>query len=140
MPQLHATVNVKAALPSGPSAVTTEFEFSRGSRLQLLGRFSLVVRGRPEALGVGCRRLLAALALRDGHAGRREIAELLWPDVTTVRAAANLRSVLWRLQKCCLGVLDSDANDLRLSDSVVVDWHQAVVMARRLINRSLDLD
>jgi DNA-binding SARP family transcriptional activator len=142
MAQLHATVNMKAALPRREQSTVTaqDFEFSRGTRLQLLGRFSLVVRGRPEAVGVGCRRLLAALALRDGHAGRREIAELLWPDVTTVRAAANLRSVLWRLQRCCLGVLDSDANDLRLSEGVIVDWYEAVALARRLINRSLDLD
>lgn len=132
--------DTEAVLPSGRPQNATGSPSGCVTRLQLLGRFALVVRGRPEALGAGCRRLLAALAIRDGHAGRREVAELLWPEVTTVRAAANLRSVLWRLQKCCLGVVDSDANDLRLSAGMSVDWQQVVAMARRLINRSITMD
>lgn len=109
------------------------------ARLQLLGRFALFVRGQPESLGIGCRRLLAALALRHGHAGRREIAELLWPEVTSARAAANLRSVLWRLQKCSLGVIDCTATDLRLCTHVQVDWEEAVALARKLVNPSASI-
>jgi DNA-binding SARP family transcriptional activator len=131
-PQAEQILQQRAVWPNAPSGCTIQ--------MQLLGRFALVVRGRRESIGVGCRRLLAALALRDGHAGRRELAELLWPDVTTARAAANLRSVLWRLQKCCLGVVDSDANDLRLSAGIWVDWHAVVAMARRLINQSIQMD
>lgn len=109
-------------------------------RLQLLGRFELIVGGRPEQLGTGCRRLLAALALRTGHAGRREVAGLLWPDVAAARATANLRSVLWRVPRRCHELVETGTNDLRLAPRLVVDLHAAVAIARRLIDRSVTMD
>lgn len=124
----------------GGQMATTETVLAKpNTRLQLLGRFALVLGGRNEVLGVGCRRLLAALALREGHAGRRELAGLLWPDVRAAQAASNLRSILWRLQRSCAGVVDSDAIDVRLSECLAVDIHQVVATARRLIDHSVSM-
>jgi DNA-binding SARP family transcriptional activator len=110
------------------------------TRLQVIGRFSLVIEGKPARPSLACRRVMAVLALRNGHAGRREIAGILWPSVPAARAAANLRSVLWRAHQCCLGVVECGVHDLRLSAGVVVDVHQVLAMARRLINRSITMD
>ena len=45
------------------------------------------------------RRVMAILALRDGPLLRVFVAGALWPDTVDERAAASLRSALWRLHR-----------------------------------------
>jgi DNA-binding SARP family transcriptional activator len=108
--------------------------------LQLLGKFSLVLAGQNVPVGAGCQRLLALVALNHGHVSRRHAAGALWPEVTTERANANLRSVLWRLQQCSAGVLEPSFADLHLAKRIEVDVHNVVEVAHRLIARSVVME
>ncbi|MQA27488.1 MAG: transcriptional regulator [Micromonosporaceae bacterium] len=85
---------------------------------------------------MGGQRLLALLAIKDGTANRASAAGTLWPEATSARAVANLRSVLWRLGKACQGVIDASLYDLRLAPHVAVDIGQALSIARELLDRS----
>lgn len=107
--------------------------------LRVLGGFELVIGSRPVALGLSCQRLMTLLALNDGQIARGQAAGLLWPEVTNSRANANLRSVLWRLQRSCPEVLDASFQDLRLSAGVRVDLHEVTMIARRLLDRTSPL-
>lgn len=104
--------------------------------LRVLGKFDLAVRSRSVAVGMSCQRLLTLLAIRGGEVNRVHAAGLLWPDVPAARANANLRSVLWRLQRYCDEVVEPTFYDLRLTPSVVVDIHEVQTIARRLLDRS----
>ena len=64
--------------------------------VQVLGGFALTINDRPVALGQGARRLIAFLALQRGPCRRAFVAGTLWPDTTDRKAAANLRTALWR--------------------------------------------
>ena len=95
-----------------------------GFRLRLLGRFELSCGNRPVAVSPAGERLLAYLGLRPEPARRQAVASALWPDCTDFRAAANLRSALWRLHErqpetpvTCRGAA------ITLSPDVTVDIH-----------------
>src|SRR5262245_17066082 len=64
--------------------------------LQLHDSFELRGAGREYRLPLGTQRLLAFLALHPGPLTRPFVAGSLWLDVPEDRAAANLRSALWR--------------------------------------------
>lgn len=85
---------------------------------------------------MSCRRLLTLLSLRGGQLNRTHAAGMLWPDVTGARANANLRSVLWRLQRTCHEVIECTFSDLRLASEVQVDIHRVQATARRLLDRA----
>jgi DNA-binding SARP family transcriptional activator len=87
-------------------------------------------------VGASCQRLLALLAIRGRQLNRVQAAGLLWPDVPTARANANLRSALWRLQRACSDVVDSTFMDVWLTDAVITDLVSVQAMARRLLDRS----
>lgn len=63
------------------------------------------------------------------------IAGVLWPEVPTSRANANLRAGLWRLPEPCRLVVDQSAQDLRLAD-ITVDLRDATALAQRLLDRT----
>lgn len=107
--------------------------------LSILGAVSLTVCGKPAAVGASCQRLLVLLALKGGQANRTHVAGLLWPDVSTGRANANLRSVLWRLQRCCADVVHASFSELRFAPEVIVDLDDVSTAAHRLMDRSLTL-
>ena len=68
----------------------------RPTRIELLGRFRLVVGGDDVELPAPAKRLLAFLALRDRSQPRLLVAGTLWPEKPDQRACANLRSSMWR--------------------------------------------
>jgi DNA-binding SARP family transcriptional activator len=68
-------------------------------RLRLLGRFELSCAGRSLRVRPAGERLLAYLGLRPEPVSRAAVAAALWPECTDTRAAANLRSTLWRLHE-----------------------------------------
>jgi DNA-binding SARP family transcriptional activator len=63
----------------------------------MLGGFALSHSGFPVEVPECGQRVLVYLALRDRPQARHLVASSLWPDNTESRAAANLRSALWRL-------------------------------------------
>jgi DNA-binding SARP family transcriptional activator len=103
--------------------------------LCLLGAFQLILDHRAVPITIGSQRLLAFLALHDRLLPRMYIAGVLWPDVPTGRANANLRAGLWRLPARCRRVIDQSAQYLRLAN-VSVDVRNATALAQRLLDRT----
>lgn len=94
-------------------------------RITLLGGFDLTYFGRGAALPLGAQRLLAFLSLQTGVGLHRAmVAERLWPDSSPDRAAANLRSALWRGRRIGnTSIVECMGHRLRLSPTVTVDLH-----------------
>jgi DNA-binding SARP family transcriptional activator len=88
--------------------------------LRLLGGFAVEGSHGTIALPISAQRVVAYLALQDRPVHRRRLAGVLWPDTTDARAAANLRSALWRARKSA-PLIDDDHSNLALSGGVDVD-------------------
>jgi DNA-binding SARP family transcriptional activator len=109
-------------------------------QLSLLRGFELRVAQRPVALVSSAQRLVAFLALRDKPLGRAHVAGTLWPETTTSRATANLRSSLWRAQRSCRQLITASAHHLVLTPGVGVDVRSAITYAQRLLGHVETLD
>ena len=111
--------------------------------LRVLGKFEVTVNGHSVSLGVMSQRLLTLLAIRSsqvpsGHVLRGHAAGRLWPETRTSRAAANLRSAIWRLQQSCSGILDASFYDVRLAPGVSVDIAEVTSVAFGLLVPAAD--
>src|SRR4051794_9906899 len=104
-----------------------------GTRLQLLQRFELRHQDRAMSLPESVQRLLALLALRNRPQHRVTVAGTLWMDTTEERAAANLRTALWRARRVDKNVVVSDGAYLAIGPSVEVDIIVMLDQARRLL-------
>jgi DNA-binding SARP family transcriptional activator len=102
------------------------------ARIDLLGGFRVVYSERQLEVPPAAQRPLALLALQDRMVSRAYLAEVLWPDVSEVRAAGNLRSALWRLRRAGFHGVRSDGRALALEAWVRVDAHTLVERARAL--------
>lgn len=98
--------------------------------MQLLGGFLLHVNGAVVDASVSSQRLVAFVALHDGPVARPRVAGSLWLDKTEERAAANLRSALWRLNSCGAEIVVARGCHLSLHDRVRVDLHDLDCWAR----------
>ena len=92
--------------------------------IALLGGFRCVRSGEHIMLPLGAQRLLALLAVQPDGVHRTMAGERLWPDSTRDRAAANLRSALWRCAQAAEGMIDRSGRRLWLAPSVAVDLHR----------------
>ena len=90
--------------------------------------------GRRIAVPEGSKRLLVFVALHRGPVDRRYAAGALWPIGHDERAAGNLRSALWRLNRADIDVLAVDKRLLALRRGVVLDVQVISEWATRLIN------
>jgi DNA-binding SARP family transcriptional activator len=106
----------------------------------LLDGFQLFHRGEPVEVPMSAQRLIAFLALQDRPVLRVHVAGNLWTDKTDDRAAANLRSALWRLRRPGLVVVQTMGSRLRLAPGVSVDVHVAITRARAILDGTLGLD
>jgi DNA-binding SARP family transcriptional activator len=116
---------------------------SVAASLRLLGGFELCIGSRPVTLSLGPQRLLAYLALHARPAARSSVAGTLWPEAAEERAAANLRSTLWRIRRTGLPLVSSSGAYLRLEPSVRLDVHESIGAARRILDAAAtgdDLD
>jgi DNA-binding SARP family transcriptional activator len=107
-----------------------------GLDLCLLGGFELALKGEALAATIGSQRLVAFLALHNRQLPRGYVAGVLWPEVPTGRANANLRAGLWRLPEVCRRLVEQSTQHLQLATGVAVDLHSATALARRLLDRS----
>jgi DNA-binding SARP family transcriptional activator len=114
-------------------------------QLTLIGGFALW-RGKQE-LGIAPsgQRLVALLALSDRPMGRLSVAGTLWPDYSTERSLADLRTALWRVNQVSEQVIAASPSLLTLSADIEVDVHNLVTCARRLNQagtaaQAIDLD
>lgn len=103
-------------------------------RLCLLGGFELLLDGMSVPLTESAQRLLVFLALHERPQTRSFVAGSMWPDKSEHRAAANLRSCLWRLPEEAR-VVESDGATLRLAPHIDVDMRALEVMGWALIRQ-----
>jgi len=101
--------------------------------VRLLGGLSVTCGGVRLAVPPGSRRLLAYLALHPAGADRRSAAGILWPTVGEGRAAGNLRSALWRLQRGSCPLVCAEPSVLSLGDDVEVDLRLLEAWATRVL-------
>ena len=99
--------------------------------LMLMGGFEL--RAAHEVVDVQptSQRVLAFLALHERPLPRAYVAGALWPDTTEGKAAANLRTALWRLVPHG-GIVCAGLGHLSLLDGVWVDVRFVHQVARQV--------
>jgi DNA-binding SARP family transcriptional activator len=106
-------------------------------RLCLLRSFRLLQDGLPVGLARGSRRLLAMLAVHDLPLPRAYVSGRLWPDVPQERAAANLRSTIWRIRRQGLDLIRVGDDQLALHSDIEVDFREAAKVARGLLRQEI---
>jgi DNA-binding SARP family transcriptional activator len=104
------------------------------ARVVLLGGFSVVSAGRTIAVPLVARRLLAFLALNRGPVLRPFMAGTLWPDSSDERAAASLRTTLWKLRRTSPSVVMTTADHIWLDPAVATDLAEATAFADRVLS------
>lgn len=114
-------------------------------RLTLIGGFALWRGSQELRIAAGGQRLIALLALKDRSVGRLYVAGALWPDYSTERSRAVLRTTLWRVNQASQQVVTATPSLLRLGADIEVDVRNLIAFAHRLINAgtafdSIDLD
>jgi DNA-binding SARP family transcriptional activator len=105
----------------------------RVAHLALLKGFQLSLDGQPIELPLSAQRLIAFLALNDHPVQRDFVAGTLWLETTDERAAANLRSALWRLHRHG-DLIDATGSQLRLSPRISIDLKEAATCARQVLD------
>lgn len=103
-----------------------------GIQLMLLTGFQLACDGSPVSLPMSAQRLVAFIGLQERPVQRNYVAGALWLDSPDDRAAASLRSALWRARQPGLCLVEAETGGLRLSRNVTVDIKEATRFARRV--------
>ncbi len=93
---------------------------ANGTLVGLMRAFTLRDGDAPVDVPHSAQRLLAFLALHDRPLLRPYVAGCLWTDAPEPRAAASLRSALWRLGPGSR-VVHATATHLRLGEGVAID-------------------
>lgn len=104
-----------------------------GTRLNVLGGFSLLVDGELVEVSTTGQRLMGLLACRGRQATRSQVAYVLWPDSTNQRALANLRTSLHRISRRDPPVLRATSRHVELDPDVVVDVEETTELAGRIL-------
>jgi DNA-binding SARP family transcriptional activator len=98
--------------------------------LRLLAGFGVEVAGEEVPLPGSAQRVVAFVALHERPVLRPYVAGTLWLDWPETRAAGNLRSALWRIQRRAPALVSTDAHMLQLGRCVRVDLREAETLAR----------
>lgn len=101
-------------------------------RLTLIGGFALWRGSHELGIAASGQRLIALLALKDRPVGRLQVAGTLWPDYSTERSLADLRTALWRVNQSRARVIAATPSFMGLNDGVEVDVRNLAGFARRL--------
>jgi DNA-binding SARP family transcriptional activator len=109
-------------------------EATSKTMITILHGFALKVGWTPVPLMWSAQRLVAFLALREQPPSRACVAGTLWPETTDVRANANLRSSLWRVQRACGKLVVASPQRLCLAPGVVVDLQEGIRIAHRMLD------
>lgn len=102
-------------------------------RLKLLEGFELRCDDEVVALPTSAQRLVAFLALHERPLRRAYVAGTLWIDTTEKRAAANLRSALWRLTRPGRPLISISPSLVSVAPGVDIDVRDVVSIARWLL-------
>jgi len=109
-------------------------------RLCLLDGFELVSDPERKELPPGAQRVVTFIALHDRPLLRGYVAGSLWLDSTEERAAANLRSALWRIHRIEPRLIDASGHTLRLGSAVSVDLREMEATAHALLRGDADVE
>ena len=101
-------------------------------RVQLINGFELRLGERHIALPLSAGRVVAFLAFQRTGQSRAFVAGTLWPDTSDTRAAANLRSALWRLRQVSRPLVEATGDRLQISHGVEVDFFELEAVIRRI--------
>ncbi|MFN2544692.1 MAG: BTAD domain-containing putative transcriptional regulator [Actinomycetota bacterium] len=107
----------------------------KGTHLLLIGGFELLLDGDVVPLSMPAKRILAFMALQERPLARSHIAGVLWGETTDSRAAASMRTALWRLKQPGLSVIESSNGTIGLREEVSIDLWEVREMARRALSR-----
>jgi DNA-binding SARP family transcriptional activator len=107
--------------------------------VQVLSSFQFSRNCQAVMLSPGSEKLVAFLALNRQTLRRRYVASLLWIDEGDDRAAARLRSAIWRLRVIAPDALEVDNHHIRLADCVSIDLTCAELLAYGLMQDDLPL-
>jgi DNA-binding SARP family transcriptional activator len=98
--------------------------------VRLLNGFELSIDGEPWDLPPSAERLVAFLALQERPMVRSHVAGSLWGDRDDARAAACLRSAIWRANSGhAAHVIDAGRSRIALNGNVTVDAREAAASA-----------
>jgi DNA-binding SARP family transcriptional activator len=111
-----------------------EERVAASTSLSVLRGFEVRAGSDVIALPFNGQRLVAYLAVRERPQLRATVASSLWLDTTEARAAANLRTALWKIRQLQDGLVQSTGNYLSLGANVDVDLARLLAQARRLIS------
>ncbi len=101
--------------------------------LMLLGGFALTVGGEDVVLPPKAERVVAFLALAERPLARTYVSGTLWPDRSESRAAASLRTAIWRLQQAGPHLINADAHRLGLAHRLRVDYRERSVVVSSVL-------
>jgi DNA-binding SARP family transcriptional activator len=101
-------------------------------RLELIDGFAIKSGEHSVQLPWGTQRVLAYLALHERPLQRMHVAGTLWLDTNEDKAAACLRSALWRIHRAGLDLVESSDGYLRVAPEVAVDMRAATAAASDL--------
>ena len=107
--------------------------------LRLLGGFEVRAGTALVYLPLNAQRLVAFLAVRERPQLRTTVASTLWLDTTEARAAANLRTALWKIRGLNEHLVETHGSYLSLGAETEVDLGCLIAQARRLIGPELQL-
>jgi DNA-binding SARP family transcriptional activator len=103
-----------------------------------LRSFTLQSGHRRVELPLSVQRLVTFLSLHEHPLHRQHVAGTLWPETTDQRAAANLRSALWRLNQLDCPVVTTSGCSLMISPDVTVDVRRSATLAHELLRETED--
>jgi DNA-binding SARP family transcriptional activator len=103
------------------------------SRVEILGGFRLSQGAETVRVSTSAERLIAFLAVHNRPVSRLYVASSLYLELTDARAAANLRSILWRLRSEGLRVVEVDGAEIRLTGGVTTDLGDALALATQIL-------
>jgi DNA-binding SARP family transcriptional activator len=112
----------------------------RTVELHLLGGFRLLIGGELVHVGKTGERLLAVVACRGRQATRSQIAHALWPDTTSSRAHANLRTALYRLYRRGPGAIHATTSYLQLPVGMQIDLEATTRLANQVLSNDVVTD
>jgi DNA-binding SARP family transcriptional activator len=118
---------------NGVTAAGTD-QHTQGASLSLLNGFELRLDGDRISVPLSAQRVVAFLGLNPGRFARIFVAGHLWIDASEERAAAALRTALWRLGSNGSRLVRCEGPSLSLDPAVEVDIATTSRMARQLLD------
>lgn len=105
-------------------------------QVRLLDGFEVTIAGTTINFAANTQRLIAFLALHERPQPRGSVAGSLWIDHSERRAAANLRTALWKLGAAGHQLVITHGNLISLAGDVAVDFRLVTRQARDLLHRA----